>query len=598
MTVLSTQSLDGLSVVEYERCYAGSEGGFSSDEEQEFEKGEQFVPIAEESEGGASWTQLGLIYSLHLAEAIVAASLQPQLYMLLRDDKICGSLNSVYWNGVIETVFALGSVAGLFWGWLGDRVGRRPVALAGMVGMAMSCFAMGFSTGLVSCIFIRGFAGLMGSSMRVMVWTMLGDVSDTQKAKARNFSRMPLVATGGIVGPLLQAVLANRFKDSEFWKTFPIMSAQLACAALMVGFLVVNYFFLKETLPEFDDQSATSDSGSIRGNEPYSDRFSGSSEYLNEKDTFLQHSNGGEYAQYTYTYNDKPKPLSFSHAIRAPSLIVLLTSFSFLALHSASFDQLLPILGNSSASDGGLGLPCSFLSVVVLAASITASVVVYLTFTRAINRVGLLPLYRICCWLFPLIYVLSPILSSVARSSTIAIAISATSSIFTKKIVTAFAQTLVVVLVTNASPDAYSMGSIMGLLHSAEAIRGVAVLLSAGVVGIMSSSTTTDASVRSTTIAANTLVWAVLGFGAVAGAGLAWFVKERAVVNRDWMASALKWEICYENESLVDEDEERRYGAGGRRGSTSSAGSNGSSELLWGSEYGGDQSDAESVVVV
>ncbi|KAF8455656.1 major facilitator superfamily domain-containing protein [Terfezia claveryi] len=570
MVVLSTHKELGLSVVEYE----GEQDRYLLEEESDDEIYEEKLALearrgkAEGSEGAGtvSRMQLGLIYSLHLAEAIVASSLQPQLYMLLRDEKLCGDVNSVYWTGVVETVFAIGSIAGLFWGWLGDRLGRRPVALAGMVGMAASCFAMGFSTGIVSCALIRGFAGLMGSSMRVMVWTMLGDVSDTSKAKARNFSRMPLVATGGIIGPLLQALLANRFSDSEVWKKFPILSSQLACAGLMVLFFCANFFFLKETLPSNDDCGA-SDVGS------FTDRYSG--EYSTEKDTFLGQKPSSpteQYTTYTYSYNDKPKPLGFSAAIRAPSLLVLLASFSFLCLHSASFDQLLPLLGNASIENGGLGLRCSFLSLVVLGASSSAAVIVYTTFSKAVERVGLLRLYRVCCWLFPLIYVLTPILSALFRSSQTVIAISSAGSIFTKTLVTSFAQTLVVFLVTNASPDAYSLGSIMGLMHSASVFRGFAVA-GTGAAWLLGGDDGEGMGVM------GLLLWCGMAGVAVCGAVTAWFVKERARVNRDWMASALKWEICYENDSWVMEEEE------GRRESRES----------WGdSEFG---SDAESIIV-
>jgi len=47
-----------------------------------------------------------------ISGSIVASSLQPQLYMLLRDSQLCGSVNSAYWTGLVETMFALGSIAG------------------------------------------------------------------------------------------------------------------------------------------------------------------------------------------------------------------------------------------------------------------------------------------------------------------------------------------------------------------------------------------------------------------------------------------------------------------------------------------------------
>ena len=106
---------------------------------------------------------------------------------------------------------------------------------------------MGFSNGIFVCALIRAFAGLFSSSIRVAMATMIGDISETSRSKARNFSRLPLISTGGVIGPLLQAALAHRFaEDSAFWQEFPILSSQLACALLMLAIFFVNLAFLKE----------------------------------------------------------------------------------------------------------------------------------------------------------------------------------------------------------------------------------------------------------------------------------------------------------------------------------------------------------------
>ena len=34
--------------------------------------------------------------------------------MLLRENELCGSVNSAYWTGLVEAIFALGSIAGEF----------------------------------------------------------------------------------------------------------------------------------------------------------------------------------------------------------------------------------------------------------------------------------------------------------------------------------------------------------------------------------------------------------------------------------------------------------------------------------------------------
>lgn len=532
MSNSGNQSQLGLSVVDFEADQDQYllEG---DDYEQEYER-----ETALEAVGGHSGkrTQLVLIYSLQFAEAIVAASLQPQLTALLRNEKLCSSVDSVYWSGIVEAVFAFGSVAGLFWGWLGDRIGRRPVALIGMIGLAASCFAMGFTTGILSMALVRGFAGLMASSMKVTVWTMLGDVSDTPRAKFRNFAFMPLVAMGGIIGPLLQASLANRFSDSEVWKQYPILSSQLVCAAMMVVFFAANVAFLDETLPASTGNSMASYQG-----KPYRDLYS--SESLNEKTGFLS-------SEYSYNHQgEKPKPLSFTTAIRAPSLLILLTSFSFLTIHSSTYDTLLPLLATVSIEEGGISLSCTFMLVSTLLAALFAAIITCTLLPRAAtSRLGVLGLYRLATWAFPMILVLTPLMFMITTSDTSAARDTATgivafTSLALKSITTTFAQTLVVILVTNASPDAFSLGSIMGLLHSTNAVRGFAIagtaiawLMAPGMLGT-----------RMT-------LWASCVIVALGGAGLAWFVKERARVNKDWMAGVLKWEVCYEN--TEDEDSE------------------------------------------
>lgn len=502
--------------------------------EHEFERSTTPEVVGSQN-GSASVSQLALIYSLYLAEAIVAASLQPQLTALMRNEKLCSSVDSVYWSGIVEGVFAFGSVAGLFWGWLGDKLGRRPVALIGMIGLAASCFAMGFTTGVLSMALVRGFAGLMASSMKVTVWTMLGDVSDTTRAKLRNFAFMPLVAMGGVIGPLLQASLANRFSDTEIWNKYPILSSQLVCAAMMVVLFAANVAFLDETLPENTNHSTMV---SYKG-KPYRDLYS--SESVHEKTGFLSSEN--DYDQ----HSEKPKPLSFTTAIRAPSLLILLTSFSFLTIHSSIYDTLLPLLATTMTEEGGIDLSCTFMLVGTLTATLLAAVITCTLLPRAAtSRLGVLGLYRLTTWAFPMILVLTPLMFMITTSDTstaraTSTAIVAYLSLALKSMTTTFSQTLVIILVTNASPDAFSLGSIMGLLHSTNAVRGFAVAGTA-IAWLMAPGT----------LGTRIALWVSCLIVALGGAGLAWFVKERARVNRDWMSGVLKWEVCYEN--FEDED--------------------------------------------
>jgi MFS family permease len=114
---------------------------------------------------------------------------------------------------------------------------------------------MGFSDGIIVCALIRAFAGLMSSSIRVAMATMIGDVSTSASAKSSNFARLPLISCGGVIGPLLQAALAHRFAENNtFWRRFPIFTSQLACASLMLVVLALNLLFLEEVRAHYSYQ--------------------------------------------------------------------------------------------------------------------------------------------------------------------------------------------------------------------------------------------------------------------------------------------------------------------------------------------------------
>jgi len=266
-------------------------------------------------------------------------------------------------------------------------------------------------------------------------------------------------------------------------------------------------------------------------------RSSESSDEYGEQDAFLgQHTSKNTSSIMIGESNDSVQPIGLSEIVRAPSLMLIVASYSLLSLHSASFDQLLPLLGNSSIKHGGLGLPCSFISLVVLFSSIAAGVVILKYFEKSVRRLGLLQLFRLCCWVFPVIYIATPLLSKPAQGSQAGIIISSATSIFAKTLVTKFAQTLVLVLVTSASPDPYSLATIMGFMQCASVFRSLAVA-GTGVAFSLSDELSTPTT--------NYGLWGAMAAMSLGGAVVAYFVRDHPTV-RDYR-DILKWEVCYDS---------------------------------------------------
>ncbi|KAH0548369.1 hypothetical protein GP486_007966 [Trichoglossum hirsutum] len=414
----------------YEKVDWECEGGEQQD--AVFDEGHHNQPV---DQSGSSQHQLTIIYVLFLAEAIMASSLQSQLKMLITKDDFCGNLSTSYLESILECAYAVGSVAGLFWGWLSDRRGRRPVALMGVAGMSLCCIGMGFATDLLSCTFFRLLAGL----------TLPGHQNDQEER-----------------------------------------SIDVDC----------------------------------------------------EKAAFLGevHEDGQSSAVRVYDA-EKPDPISICQILRAPSLVVLLASYSILSLHSATFDQLLPHLGHSSTRHGGMGIPCSVLGLVVTVVSLVAGTLILLTAPGAVARLGPLRSYRLLSMAFPAIYILTPLLAVFITCSPASTAFIAILSILIKKVLHGSAGVFVTLLMFNASPDAFSMGTIIGLMQFASLFKALAVAVS-GASFFLSN----DFSVVTT----NGALWSALALFSVMGAALTWLVRDHPVVGQDFPVSILKWETCFD----------------------------------------------------
>jgi len=235
----------------------------------------------------------------------------------------------------------------------------------------------------------------------------------------------------------------------------------------------------------------------------------------------------------------RPEPISINQFVQAPSLLVLLSSFSLLSLHASTFDVLLPHLGHSSTQHGGMGIPCSWLGFTVLVVRGIAGVVILRTIPQAVEKIGLLRPYRSISLLFPSLYSITPLLAALVACSPIFTALISTVAIFVKHALSGGASVLVALLMLNATPDAFSAGTVIGLMQVASLFKALAVAVSGS-----SFYLSNDFSVATT----NYALWTILALFGVVGAALAWFVRERPSVERDFPSEVLCWETCFDAE--------------------------------------------------
>jgi MFS family permease len=73
-----------------------------------------------------------------------------------------------YYVGFVASAFSVAQVGALFWGWLSDRIGRKPVLFCGLFGNAVFSILFGMSKTFWMAVAMRGLCGLVNGNKSVL----------------------------------------------------------------------------------------------------------------------------------------------------------------------------------------------------------------------------------------------------------------------------------------------------------------------------------------------------------------------------------------------------------------------------------------------
>jgi MFS family permease len=250
-SLIPVKSIDALEVSE-KRMLLLQEEEIESEEEDNSEFGDE--------EPGYRTRQdrrnLVMIYMLFLAEAIMSSSLSTQIMVLVPSATGCVDMDVSFLRSILQCAYFFGSFAGVFWGFVADRWGRRKVAVLGLAGMSTCCLCMGFATSLQAFTGLRFMAGVVGSAVTVSGLAMLADATHGSNDRVTAVARLPVIALGGSIGPLAAQVMRCVGESTRIgiFGRFPGLSSQIACASFVLSIGVAEMFLLKEvrTLPFFN----------------------------------------------------------------------------------------------------------------------------------------------------------------------------------------------------------------------------------------------------------------------------------------------------------------------------------------------------------
>ncbi|KAJ5984851.1 hypothetical protein N7522_012047 [Penicillium canescens] len=442
--------------------------------------------------------QMAVLAMIALAEQTALNSISPYLPdMASSFPEVEPGQVGVY-VGTIASAFALAQFGtNYFWGWLSDRVGRKPVILLGTFLTALCFVAFGFCKTLGQAIVVQALMGVVNGNQG-LVSTCLGEITDRSN-QSQAFTYLPvLYGIGGITGPLLGGLLVfetNPFTGNK--NPYPYLAPNVVSAVILLVDLVLTTFFLEESLEDAD--SIPKIGKKVRSLFTWLWQFTSSS----RRPTYVEvpqavpyphdhrgtenedHDSDLDSASEVSSLLGHHEELAWDEIFTRDTILLLLTYLIF-AFCNVSFNSLFPIFAQAkppagrSLTPSEIGLSQGFAGVVTIIFQICI-------FNRLRDKMGNRWSYRAGLFGFVVSFMLMPFVgykSSNTQSLTGKSALMATELCFVllvKTIASVGGLTSALLLVTNSAPNHAVLGALNGLAQTLSAAgRAVGPFLSGG----------------------------------------------------------------------------------------------------------------------
>eukprot|EP00667_Euglena_gracilis_P009187 EG_transcript_9311 len=207
-------------------------------------------------DAGTPWHAILLILLIQFIEALTTYVFLPVVPFFAEHLQPGAAPAALGWAaGQLTGCFYAGAVFGTpFWGLVSDRMGRRPVLLAGLLLPQLCLLALAFVPSLRWALALRLLQGLAGANIS-LTKTVMGEVCHSKAALARGMSLLMLpFSVAQAVGPAAAGALVNpaahiHWLDTALLRLHPFLLTLAVPLAVSLTALPLLLARLPETHP-------------------------------------------------------------------------------------------------------------------------------------------------------------------------------------------------------------------------------------------------------------------------------------------------------------------------------------------------------------
>lgn len=191
---------------------------------------------------------LYVIWTAQLIAMIGMSMVIPFLPLYVKELGVTDPAELKRWSGlVVSGVFITAFIATPFWGWLGDKIGKKKMVIRAVFGLAISQFLIGLSQDVVQLFIFRMVQGALSG----FIAASLALVS-TNTPKEKSGYALGILASstaaGNVLGPFVGGLLADAF---GYRNVFFITSLLCSISGVLVIIFVKEVANGKEGITNF-----------------------------------------------------------------------------------------------------------------------------------------------------------------------------------------------------------------------------------------------------------------------------------------------------------------------------------------------------------